>query len=242
MTRDSLAVMGLFYTFYDSRFRFGLTTPTRHHYITSAYDIQKVISQETTPAWRCIRISGAYREGYVSAGCGSTGDSSGNSSFQLDSDGRFRGGARNALRALRGKVQLVSFSDIVLGDWVHDFADAVSAELPNIFVDFEEVDRKRAISIDTRKRDKKPEKKIEEAHRETGLLKSKLDQLSGKPVSATRMISRKMHTVSRGESLISIANKYYQNSSRWMEICNANKNAIGSNPNLLRVGMQLELP
>ncbi|MBL8814943.1 MAG: LysM peptidoglycan-binding domain-containing protein [Planctomyces sp.] len=85
-------------------------------------------------------------------------------------------------------------------------------------------------------------KKIEEAQLETGLLRSKLDELSGKPLTATRTRGIKIHTVSKGENLITIANRYYQNSSRWMEIYNANKSAIGSNPNLLRVGMQLELP
>lgn len=242
MNRDLLAVSGLHYTFFDARFRFGITAPTRHYFISSVYDIQKVMSQETSPAWRCIRVLGSFREGYVSAGCGTTEDTTGDRSFQLDETGHFRGSARSVLQALRGKVQMVTFGDVVIGDWIYGFADAVAAEIPDYFVEFEEVGSKRGICIDKAASKKRAAKKIEEAKLETGQLKSHLDALSGTQKTAARMVSKKTHTVARGENLIAIAIKYYQHASRWTDIYAANKTVIGPNPNLLRVGMQLELP
>jgi nucleoid-associated protein YgaU len=52
------------------------------------------------------------------------------------------------------------------------------------------------------------------------------------------------HTVVAGESLSSIAAKYYQLAARdkWMAIYEANKETIGANPNVIRVGQVLKIP
>lgn len=50
------------------------------------------------------------------------------------------------------------------------------------------------------------------------------------------------HTVVKGDTLWGIAKKYLGNGSRYMEIYNANKATIGSNPNLIRPGQVLTIP
>lgn len=52
----------------------------------------------------------------------------------------------------------------------------------------------------------------------------------------------KYHTVTRGDSLWSIAVKYYKNPAKWKTIYDANKKTIGSNPNLIKPGQKLLLP
>jgi len=49
------------------------------------------------------------------------------------------------------------------------------------------------------------------------------------------------HTVSEGESLSSLARRYYGSPNRWSEIEAANRGVIG-NPNALRVGTRLRIP
>lgn len=50
------------------------------------------------------------------------------------------------------------------------------------------------------------------------------------------------YTVKSGDSLWAIAQKYLGNGSKYMEIYNANKATIGSNPSLIRPGQVLSLP
>jgi nucleoid-associated protein YgaU len=52
------------------------------------------------------------------------------------------------------------------------------------------------------------------------------------------------HTVVADETLSSIAQKYYNNTSEaaWMAIYEANKDEIGDNPNIILVGMHLFIP
>ena len=52
------------------------------------------------------------------------------------------------------------------------------------------------------------------------------------------------HTVVSGESLSLIAQKYYNSAERekWMAIYEANKEIIGDNPSLIRVGQVLQIP
>ena len=50
------------------------------------------------------------------------------------------------------------------------------------------------------------------------------------------------YTVGRGESLSSIARRVYGDHGKWSTIYAANRALIGSNPNLIRPGMQLVLP
>ena len=52
------------------------------------------------------------------------------------------------------------------------------------------------------------------------------------------------HTVVSGDTLSSIAQKYYKDASEaaWMAIYEANKDEIGDNPNVIFVGMHFFIP
>ena len=52
------------------------------------------------------------------------------------------------------------------------------------------------------------------------------------------------HTVASGDTLTHIAQKYYNSTARdkWMSIYEANKEIIGDNPSLIRVGQSLKIP
>ena len=52
------------------------------------------------------------------------------------------------------------------------------------------------------------------------------------------------HTVVSGDTLSGMAQKYYGSAARekWMAIYEANKETIGDNPSLIRVGQVLQIP
>jgi nucleoid-associated protein YgaU len=50
------------------------------------------------------------------------------------------------------------------------------------------------------------------------------------------------YTVQPGDTLWGIAQKFYGNGSLYMEIYKANKDLIGNNPDLIKVGMELHIP
>ena len=52
------------------------------------------------------------------------------------------------------------------------------------------------------------------------------------------------YTVIAGDTLSGIAQKHYGSAARekWMAIYEANKELIGDNPNLIRVGQKLRIP
>lgn len=52
----------------------------------------------------------------------------------------------------------------------------------------------------------------------------------------------KRHTVQRGDTLYSLAQKYYGNRSRWRDIYNANQEALRAEGDKLRLGMELRIP
>jgi nucleoid-associated protein YgaU len=52
----------------------------------------------------------------------------------------------------------------------------------------------------------------------------------------------KIYTVAAGDSLWKIAQKFYGNGALWTQIYNANKAAVGANPNLIHVGLRLVIP
>jgi nucleoid-associated protein YgaU len=56
--------------------------------------------------------------------------------------------------------------------------------------------------------------------------------------------SKTEHTVVSGDTLSGLATKYYGSGSRdnWMAIYEANKETIGDNPSLIRVGQVLQIP
>jgi len=55
-------------------------------------------------------------------------------------------------------------------------------------------------------------------------------------------VARAVHQVRRGESLWTIADRYYQDGQHWRIIYNANRGRLGSHPNQLRVGDKLNIP
>lgn len=59
----------------------------------------------------------------------------------------------------------------------------------------------------------------------------------------TQMHSGWWYTVVSGDSLFKIAKRYYGDGNLWTQIYNYKKNRkiIGSNPDLIRPGMQIEL-
>lgn len=52
------------------------------------------------------------------------------------------------------------------------------------------------------------------------------------------------HTVMEGDTLSHIAMKYYGNAGKayYMHVFEANKNVIGDNPNIIKPGMELDIP
>jgi nucleoid-associated protein YgaU len=51
-----------------------------------------------------------------------------------------------------------------------------------------------------------------------------------------------VYTVEKGDTLSSIAENELGDADRWEEIYELNRDVIGSNPNLIKPGMELELP
>lgn len=64
------------------------------------------------------------------------------------------------------------------------------------------------------------------------------------PQRATRSANGKgtQYTVRAGDNLSTIAQEFYNNSNLWRRIYNANKAAIGSNPDTLQAGVTLDIP
>ncbi|MCM8776884.1 MAG: LysM peptidoglycan-binding domain-containing protein [Candidatus Omnitrophica bacterium] len=55
------------------------------------------------------------------------------------------------------------------------------------------------------------------------------------------VIEQKTHIVKNGETLSTIASKYYKDSSRWKDIYNANRNIL-KNPDVITPGLKLVIP
>ena len=52
----------------------------------------------------------------------------------------------------------------------------------------------------------------------------------------------KLYTVQEGDSLSTIAKKFYDDGSKYLVIYEANKELIGDDPNLIKVGQELKIP
>jgi nucleoid-associated protein YgaU len=50
------------------------------------------------------------------------------------------------------------------------------------------------------------------------------------------------HTVGEGDTLATIAQQYYEDSALWRKIYDANKDAIGENPDSIKIGQELKIP
>jgi nucleoid-associated protein YgaU len=60
--------------------------------------------------------------------------------------------------------------------------------------------------------------------------------------TATAGGSDNTHVVASGETLASIARKYYGNTKYWERIYSENKGLIGSDPAALKIGQKLKIP
>lgn len=60
------------------------------------------------------------------------------------------------------------------------------------------------------------------------------------PAAATSTARR--HVVAKGDTLYSLAQRYYGNRSRWREILAANRDQLPSESSTLRIGMELRIP
>jgi tetratricopeptide (TPR) repeat protein len=58
---------------------------------------------------------------------------------------------------------------------------------------------------------------------------------------ATSTVGGRKHTVAKGDTLFSLAQKYYNNKSRWRDIYAANRDVMKSQ-NDLKIGMELKIP
>lgn len=86
----------------------------------------------------------------------------------------------------------------------------------------------------------KPEEKashLSAAVKRAKAQKARLEAEKGSAVKAE-------HTVVSGDTLSGLATKYYGSGSRenWMAIYEANKEEIGDNPSMIRVGQVLQIP
>jgi nucleoid-associated protein YgaU len=50
------------------------------------------------------------------------------------------------------------------------------------------------------------------------------------------------HVVGEGETLATIAEKYYEDGAQWRKIYDANKDVIGDNPDSIKIGQSLKIP
>ena len=64
----------------------------------------------------------------------------------------------------------------------------------------------------------------------------------GSPFSSTKIIAE--HKVKEGDTLSALALQYYGSAAKdyWMVIYEMNKNAIGENPNKVKLGLLLKIP
>lgn len=54
--------------------------------------------------------------------------------------------------------------------------------------------------------------------------------------------SGQTHTVTEGDTLASIAQQYYEDSAQWRKIYEANRDAIGADPDSIKIGQSLKIP
>ena len=54
--------------------------------------------------------------------------------------------------------------------------------------------------------------------------------------------SGQTHTVGEGDTLATIAQQYYEDSGQWRKIYEANKDAIGEDPDSIKIGQSLKIP
>jgi nucleoid-associated protein YgaU len=62
------------------------------------------------------------------------------------------------------------------------------------------------------------------------------------PTSTTEPVAAETYEVQSGDTLLTIAQEKYGDGAQWRRIYDANKDVIGSDPDKLKIGMQLKIP
>jgi len=62
------------------------------------------------------------------------------------------------------------------------------------------------------------------------------------PTSTTEPAAGETYEVQSGDTLLTIADQKYGDGAQWRRIYDANKDVIGSDPDKLKIGMQLKIP
>lgn len=102
---------------------------------------------------------------------------------------------------------------------------------------------KAQLAYELRKRQQGLQEKPGLASKETGAKEMGKSAPGLKPVlNASKFLAE--HKVAGGETLGAIALQYYQSSAKekWMAIYEANKEVIGDNPGMIKVGQVLKIP
>jgi nucleoid-associated protein YgaU len=91
---------------------------------------------------------------------------------------------------------------------------------------------------------KAPAKKIETAGKSImdDINKTKAEMVKKQEEQKKAAEAVKKHVVVKGDTLSGIAKKYYDDAGKYMKIYEANKAVIGSNPDLIKPGMELIIP
>ncbi|QYM79553.1 LysM peptidoglycan-binding domain-containing protein [Horticoccus luteus] len=63
-----------------------------------------------------------------------------------------------------------------------------------------------------------------------------------RPGAAQPARSGKRHTIAKGDTLFSLAQRYYGNRSKWRDILAANRDVLANENSPLRIGMELKIP
>jgi nucleoid-associated protein YgaU len=62
------------------------------------------------------------------------------------------------------------------------------------------------------------------------------------PTATTADTPGETYEVQSGDTLLSIAEQFYGDTTQWRRIYDANKDVIGSDPDKLKIGMKLKIP
>ena len=61
------------------------------------------------------------------------------------------------------------------------------------------------------------------------------------PSGTEAVAAERMYTIRKGDTLIGLARRYYQDQRKWKDIWQANRDTI-SNPNVIKPGLEIRLP
>lgn len=89
-------------------------------------------------------------------------------------------------------------------------------------------------------REKKEKAKAEAEEKKAAYLKRKEDIMRRQ--EARQIPTVKTHVVKAGDTLTGLAKKYYGDPKMYMILYEANKEVIGDDPDMIKIGMELKVP